>query len=536
MRILAWLFFRPPESGWRWQVISGLTALSAVAFAVMYYNLFAQTVPMQGGGGGHPQIALEQALVFDFCGKYGHLSPVVDSGRFLQRDKWPTDQTFSETIVAKYGSVGRFCEEQFQRFLNGENSLSLLLSALLLLPPGDSASTLAVKMILFECVVLFLALYFLSLFGAGLLPLSFVSLAAVKSLSVQLQPAVISQYPMMSILLLFTSALLALLWPAVARGKPYVLPLAGLAVGLVLGFVYNWRTPYGLIMAVQVVVFLFIAVLKYRRQDRILLRIGAISSGAFVGFLAFQAVLIWPLEKDIRYNYSHHPIWHPIVLGLGALPSPLAEREGIKWDDGAAFKLAKEVDPNVTYLGPTYDHALRSYYFQLWKRHPLEVAGIYFKGIFETSRTMGFSLLGQLAEVVIPNGFVWFSILLSIAIGGYFLLWLSPQLAIFTIVMAVALIGVSFEQAIVMPIFTWSYQGSLVVGFETLLAVLMVFAFAGVVLRAPGQDSGTGVPGSWGCGEGRTRKWWSTDRPSKTGVTDVQRPHLARTDKSERGP
>ena len=94
------------------------------------------------------------------------------------------------------------------------------------------------------------------------------------------------------------------------------------------------------------------------------------------------------------------------------------------------------------------------------------MAGIYFKGIFETSRTMVFRSLDKLAEVVIPNGFVWFSILLSIAIGGYFLLSLSPQLAIFTIVMAAALIGVSLEQAVVMPTFTWSYQGSLVVGFR----------------------------------------------------------------------
>ena len=70
-----------------------------------YYNLFAQKVLIQEGL-WHPQIALEQALVFNFCGKYGDLSPVVDSGRFLLRDKWPTDQTFSETIVAKYG-VGR---------------------------------------------------------------------------------------------------------------------------------------------------------------------------------------------------------------------------------------------------------------------------------------------------------------------------------------------------------------------------------------------------------------------------------------------
>ena len=165
MQILAWLFFRPPESAWRWHVVSVFIALTAVSLPALYYNLLAQVGPIQAEGAGLPQIALEQALVFNFCGKYGHLSPVVDSGRFLKRDKWPTDQTFSQVIVTKYGAVGRFCEEQFQRFLNNENSLSLSMSALLLLPPGDSASTLAVKLILFECAVLFLALYFLSLFG-----------------------------------------------------------------------------------------------------------------------------------------------------------------------------------------------------------------------------------------------------------------------------------------------------------------------------------------------------------------------------------
>jgi hypothetical protein len=486
MRVLAWLFFRPAESGWRWQVISGLTALTAVALALIYYNLFARVTPVLSGG--HSQIALEQALVFNFCAKYGHVSPTADGGRFLQRDKWPANQTFTETIVTKYGAVSRFCEEPFQRFLNGENSLSLSLSALLLLPPSDSASTLGIKMILFECVVLFLVLYFLGLFGVGLLPLSFVSIAAVRSLSAQLQPGAISQYPMMSILLLFTSGLLALLWPAVDRSKPYVLPLVGLAVGLVLGFVYNWRTPYGLIMAVQVAVFLFVAALKYYRKDRIFLRIGAISGAVLVGALAFQAALIWPLEKDIRYNYSHHPIWHPIVLGLGALPNPLAEREEIKWEDSAIWAIAKRVDPSTTYLGPTYDLTLRSYYFQLWERYPWEMVSIYSKWIFELSRTMSFSLLGKLTKIVIQNGFVWFGILLSIAIGGYFLLSVSPQLAMFAILMAVALIGVSLEASAVMPTFSWAYQGSLVVGFEALLATLMALAFTRVE-REPKQSA-----------------------------------------------
>jgi hypothetical protein len=434
---------------------------------------------------GHPRIAVEQAIVFNFCGKYGYLTPSANDGeRLFQPEKWPADQTISKAIVARFGTISRFCEKVSERFLNNENSLSVLLSALLLLPADDTVSTLALKLVLCECTFLFLVLYVLGLSGAGPLPLIYVSMATIKLLAEQSTD--ISQYRMMSVLLLISSALLALLWPAVDRRKPYILSLAGLGVGLVLGFVYNWRTSYGLIMAVQVAVFLFIVALKYYRQDRIFLRIGAISGAVFIGFFAFQAALIWPLEKDIRYNYSHHAIWHPIVLGLGVLPNPLAEREGIKWVDGAAFKLAKEVDPNVTYLGPTYDLALRSYYFQLWKRYPWEMVGIYSKGIFETSRTMRFPLLGKLAQrVMIRNGFVWFGVLLSIAIGGYFLLSLSPRLAMFTIVMAAALIGVSLEQAVVAPIFSLSYQGSLVVGLEALLAVLMVFAFARVIPRVP---------------------------------------------------
>ena len=175
---------------------------------------------------------------------------------------------------------------------------------------------------------------------------------------------------------------------------------------------------YGLIMAGQLAVLLFIAALKYYRQDGIFRRVGALAGAVCIGFSVFQAVLIRPLGANLQHSYSSHPIWHPIILGLGIIPNPLAEREGITWNDTAAWEIAKRVDPNTTYLGPKYDRALRSYYFQLWKRHPWEMAAIYYNGIFEVSRT--FPHLGKLAQFMIWNGFVWFSLLLSIAIGGYF--------------------------------------------------------------------------------------------------------------------
>jgi hypothetical protein len=61
--------------------------------------------------------------------------------------------------------------------------------------------------------------------------------------------------------------------------------------------------------------------------------------------------------------------------------------------------------------------------------------------------------------------------------------------------MAAALIGVSLEAAAVMPTFSWAYQGSLAVGFEALLSVLIAFAFAGLVLRAPEGKFCSGGPG-----------------------------------------
>src|SRR5262249_16066283 len=130
------------------------------------------------------------------------------------------------------------------------------------------------------------------------------------------------------------------------------------------------------------------------------------------GFLAFQATLIWPLERGIGYSGSNHPIWHPIVLGLATtghhrssgarwaqvddpdfVPTAQAEREGIRWLDTIVDDLAKRMDPQATYLGPRYEAALRAYYFQLWRRYPREMLQIYADHVFATSRTIQFGFL-----------------------------------------------------------------------------------------------------------------------------------------------
>jgi hypothetical protein len=74
MQILAWLFFRQPTLGWRWHATAAFLAGGAVTLAALYYQLFAEEGSLQVAM-GHPRIAVEQAIVFKFCGKYGYLSP-----------------------------------------------------------------------------------------------------------------------------------------------------------------------------------------------------------------------------------------------------------------------------------------------------------------------------------------------------------------------------------------------------------------------------------------------------------------------------
>ena len=105
----------------------------------------------------------------------------------------------------------------------------------------------------------------------------------------------------------------------------------GVGFGLILAFIFNFRTSYGIASIGQFVIAIVVhkfwtstAALSYAR----------LTSGLVAGFLAFQVSAIWPLERDYKgTNYANHPIWHPIVLGLGNPPSPLSDREGIRWSD-----------------------------------------------------------------------------------------------------------------------------------------------------------------------------------------------------------
>jgi hypothetical protein len=235
---------------------------------------------------------------------------------------------------------------------------------------------------------------------------------------------------------------------------------------------------------------LIAAAIYLRAMPAKLARYGLTVAGVIAGFLVFEAGLILPLHKDqSSSNYSYHSIWHPIVLGVSIPANNLAEREGIKWDDGAGEALARKADPNVHYLNSNYDKALRAYWISLWKDHPSEMRQIYVNKVYELSRTM-MSNLGYIFQAptfsawlqkIIPNGFVWFSIIIAAGLFALGLLRFVSPLAVFTICLVAALFEVSVEQSIVMPVFNPPYQNSLVVCFTALLSLSIALLLKGVL-------------------------------------------------------
>jgi len=323
--------------------------------------------------------------------------------------------------------------------------------------------------------LLFAALYVLSRFGLGLVPITLIALAAcyVAQLPTNVSNSyVLTYYAWLPVLLLFSSAAVALLIPAATRFRSPVLLILSTLFGVTAAFILNYRTAYGAAMILQGVAALFVYYLlnRTRMSGRSwVLRSVAILSGITIGFILFQGLFIRSLERGLQYNYSYHSIWHPVLLGLSIPDNPLAKSEGIKWDDAVGFAIAKKADPNVDYIGPTYDAVLRKVYMDLWRNRPAEMFNLYLNKVYELSRTM------PLVSSIVPNGNVWFVFLLVALICGLLFMQVSPALMCYTVALAVGLGLISIEQTVVMPLFYVQYQGSLVSGFFALLVLVGAF-------------------------------------------------------------
>jgi hypothetical protein len=486
---LGWLFYRRSVDRWKSHVFAGLASLIIVAAGAIQFDLFGQASHGRlSPGDNHAAISMDQALVFSFCGKYGFRASHPTAGD-PKPDAAPGDANivpYAATIAAQHDSLERYCQSS-QRFLNNENGLFIVMAALLALPPDDTPRTLAIKITAFRCALLFVALYAMGLAGLGLLPLAAIGLIAARAQQIGQETHLASVYTALPIVLLVTSASFALLYPVIRRHRANGIIAAGIGFGLLLGFVYNFRTTYLLAVLAQLAAALTVCAIWERGR---LLRYVALIATMTAGFAIFQAALIWPLQQaQSGYRNAHHSIWHPIVLGLGAIGAPLTEREGIKWDDPTGHVLATRIDPTVVYLGPGYDEALRTYYFRLWQEHPAEMREIYRAKFFYLNHFLG--LAGSTAygwpgferwfERRVSTGYVWFYLLFGAVLLSVLAYPVAGSLAILTGGLAASTIALSVEQAVIGPFFfAFTHQGPLIVASSALACVLMSLAVAGI--------------------------------------------------------
>ena len=130
-----------------------------------------------------------------------------------------------------------------------------------------------------------------------------------------------------------------------------VLVMGTAGAGVVAAVSINLRSSYAAIYVVVLGIVIAMDSMSRLRNPKIAKGhvIGKALGGALafiVGVFAIQSLFIGPLSNlEVESGLTHHPIAHPIVLGLSVPSNALSEREGIAWSDIVGQTLAKRVDP-----------------------------------------------------------------------------------------------------------------------------------------------------------------------------------------------
>ena len=329
---------------------------------------------------GHLAVSIEMAANKAFCG----VDSSIDGrglGTIVQENRAFDDMPLRQVIETTFGPLSSYCSKRKQPFTNNENALYFAYAAALRLWP--SASTIGLAELATAARVLmigFIAFTMIVLgFGAFW---AFVSvLLGLKLHVVLIETHVLSAYPFMTFQLAVLCGMVALGYAAGSQcGWSTLLRLAyGAVLGLATVAIWNMRTTHGLIAIVALACVAGLLLLRgheFAAGANRWTSVAVATTSSLVVGIGMHAMLLQKIA-DTGYNAAHHPIAHPLVIGLGFPESPLAKRENIRWDNSLGLDLARRAVPNATYLGPTYERALFSYYFDLWRKYPVEMLGIY---------------------------------------------------------------------------------------------------------------------------------------------------------------
>ena len=424
---------------------------------------------------GHLAVTIEMAANEAFCGVTSSIDG-VGLGTAIQENPAFDDMPLRQVIETKFGSLSGFCSKNKHPFTNNENALYFAYAATLRLWPSASTIDLAELATTARVLMIGFIAFAIIVLGVGVVWTFVSTLLGLKLHVILIETHVLSIYPFMTFQLAVLCGLVAIGYAAGSQhGWSTPLRLAyGAVLGLVTVPIWNMRISHGL-MAILVLAGVAGLLLLRGREfaagaNRWTSVATATASCVVVG-IGMHAMLLQRIP-DTAYNAAHHPIAHALVLGLGFPENALAKRENIRWDDTLELELARRADPHATYLGPTYERALFSYYFDLWRKYPFEMLDIYLSKF----NVAGTGIRPQTAQYIGPlaywtlkpvawlmaSGWLWLLSLMTIGLVGAFLfVRLGAPAALAAAFFGATGVLLLSEHAITLPAFNFGHFGSL---------------------------------------------------------------------------
>jgi hypothetical protein len=454
---------------------------------------------------GHAIVSLDLALARAFCGIPSSFATSVRIPKDIGARMALRQVPLRTLIVDKAGSIDAYCRAIDTPFVNSENSLMLLESAVLRTVPGLSLAQLGAVLhwIRIACIAAFVLL--LIDLGSSIL-LGLATFLCGLMLLQSMPDYVYSNYPFLFTLVLLDVAVTGFAikyrWTRTAPG----LVLSGAGAGLLVAFIANMRTSY---LPIAGLFFVLVLVDELRSRGRRMslsrrsLR-GLVLAGCFLAaYQGFQVGLITRHQPpEARYNAAH-PLGHPLVLALAIPENTLSREQGIRWADEAGPLIAARVDPGATFMGPRYNAALLRYYGGLWRTHPREMLAVYalkfstagsdmLRVLRRSPGTIGWAVGVLLAPIaMLPNG-LWLLALYAAITAGAFAAYYARNLpaAFAMALLSLAACLVQIESGVIFSIFVKQYHNyaAFYVLFLSLLGVQLLVNAAWALaarLRSP---------------------------------------------------
>ena len=447
---------------------------------------------------GHAILSLDMAIARAFCGAPSSFSRTVRIPVDLGAEMDRRHQPLRALVTDKAGSLEAYCRSIDTPFVNSENALMVIETAILRAKPDISLSGLG--QVLFLLKVAGLVFFVLLLMDLGSsVALGVATLMCGLMLLQSMPDHVYSNYPFFFVMVLVAAALhgfaVKYRWTSRLGG----LAAYGVATGVLASFIANMRTSYLPVVA------LFFAAglvdLLFRRgctrdwpaRGTRALALALCCLGGYAGFQQGMITRLLPTEG--RFNASH-PFAHPLILALGVPENDFSRAQGIRWADEVGPQIAERVDPGVPFLGPRYNAALLDYYRSLWRAHPQQMLDVYYLKFSVAGADMlrvmraspgmaGWGVMMLLTPLgLLPSG-VWLLGLYGvITIVAFTIYYRRDDPAAFVLaLLALAACLVQAESGIIFSIFVKQYH-NYAAFFALFLSLLAVQALANLVATA----------------------------------------------------